>query len=184
MTRQIQNMVFFALLALGSYAIYKYYFDPIKTIKDKPFTKGYSVENVELKITDANGNLTAKFKSPNLTRYTDSPILFIQMPLFWIYKNNQAQWLISSKKAEFNTIEQKVNLIEDVLAKTIDKTSSIQFKTPSLQVFLKESKAFTDAGIILNHDQYEQSGQIAHFDLENETLEVNNNVKAVYKPIN
>lgn len=182
MTRQMQNMLFFFILALLSYAVYKYYFDPITINKDKPFTKGYSVENVELKITDEKGQLSAKFKSPSLVRYTDSPLLFIKTPLFWTYKDNQEHWLIRSKKAEFNTDTQEVSLIDDVIAKTING-SETRFKTPSLLVKLKDSSAFTDAGISLQQKQFNMSGQIAHFDLKNEILEVNKNVKAIYKPI-
>jgi len=183
MTRQMQNMLFFFVLALLSYAVYKYYFDPLELKSDKPFTKGYSVENVELKITDTQGHLSAKFKSPNLIRYTDSPLLFIDSPLFWTFKNNQEHWLIQSKKAEFNTDTQEVSLIDEVRAKTINDSSETQFKTPSLLVKLKDSSAFTDAGISLQQQQFNMSGQIAHFDLKNEILEVNKNVKAIYKPI-
>ena len=183
MTRQIQNMLFFFVLALLSYAVYKYYFDPLELKHDKPFTKGYSIENVELKITDANGHLSAKFKSPNLVRYTDSPLLFIETPLFWTYNDNHEHWLIESKKAEFNTDTNEVSLIDNVIAKTINDSSETRFKTPSLLVKLKDSSAFTDAGISLQKKQFNMSGQIAQFDLKNETLEVNNNVKAIYKPI-
>ena len=183
MTRQIQNMLFFFILALLSYALYKYYFDPLIITKDKPFTKGYSVENVELKITDEKGQLSAKFKSPNLVRYTDSPLLFIETPLFWTYNDNQEHWLIQSEKAEFNTDTNEVSLIDNVIAKTINDSSETRFKTASLLVKLEDSSAFTDAGISLQQKQFKMSGQIAHFDLKNEILEVNNNVKAIYKPI-
>lgn len=183
MTKQMQNMLFFFVLALISFAVYKYYFDPIIINKDKPFTKGYSIENVELKITDERGQLSAKFQSPNLIRYTDSPLLFIHTPLFWTYKNNQEHWLIQSEKAEFNTDTDEVSLIKDVIAKTINDSSETRFTTPSLLVKLKDSTAFTDAGVSLQQKQFNMSGQIAQFDLKNETLEVNNHVKAIYKPI-
>ena len=135
-----------------------------------------------MKITDEKGQLSAKFKSPHLIRYTDSPLLFIQTPLFWTYNNNQEHWLIQSKKAEFNTNTQEVSLINEVFAKTING-SETQFKTPYLLVKLKDSSAFTDAGIFLQQNQFNLSGQIAQFDLKNETLEVRKNVKAIYKPI-
>ena len=184
MSRQITQIVFFSILALLSYALWKYYFDTAEIIQDKPFTKGYSVENIELRITDEAGKLTAKFKSPSLTRYTDSPIVFIDEPLFWMYKNGTEHWLIQSNKAEFNTTTDEVNIYGDLIAKTIHSQAPMSFSANNLVVNLNSKLAHTKDGISLNQQQFTMTGQIAQFDLNNETLEVNNNVKAIYKTIN
>lgn len=184
MGRQSQHVIVFSILALLSFAIWKYYFDHEIIPVDKPFTKGYSVDNLELKITDETGALTAKFKSPKLIRYTDNPIVHIDKPLFWTYEEGKQHWSIVSKKAEYNSDTLQVNLLEDLKGQTVNDESQMMFKAENLMVDLKSKIAKTSDGIELNQKQLLMTGQIAEFDLKNETLEVNNNVKAIYKTNN
>ena len=169
------------MLALISYAVYKYYFDRLEIIEDKPFTKGYSVENIELKITDEKGQLSAKFKAPNIISYTDSPIINISTPLFWTYKKGVQQWVLKSNKAEYNSSESTVLLSEKVMAQTIGKDNDSNFEANNLLVNLTTNMATTNDGIKFKQDLFNMTGQIATFNLEKEILEVNNNIKAVYK---
>lgn len=181
MTKQTQQIILFALFALVSYGIWKYFFDREKLIQDKPFTKGYSVENVELKITDESGQLTARFISPNLTRYTDSPVLHINEPLFWTYHDGTEHWLLESQKAEYNTDKEEVDFSDKLMAHTVNVEHPTYFETNSLLLDLKNKNAYTDDGVVFKQNQMIMTGQIAQFDLTHETLEVNKNVKAVYK---
>ena len=181
MTNQSQNIVLFSLMALISYGLWKYYFDREQTVADKPFTKGYSVENIELKITDESGKLTAKFKSPNLIRYTDSPIVHIKNPLFWMYSDGTEQWQMQSDKAEYNAEINEVGLYENLKALSSNDNDNLTFEAKNLLVNLKNKSAHTSDGIRIKQQQFIMTGQNANFDLNNETLEVNNNVKAVYK---
>jgi LPS export ABC transporter protein LptC len=181
MSKQSQHILFFLTIAFLSYGIWKYYFDREKSIEDKPFTKGYSVENIELRITDESGNLSAKFKSPSLVRYTDSPIIHIKNPLFWVYKDGSEQWFMQSDKAEYNAEANKVGLYENLIAQSSDLDDVTSFEANNLLVNLNNKKAHTNDGMRLLQQQFVMTGEIAHFDLKNEILEVNNNVKAVYK---
>jgi LPS export ABC transporter protein LptC len=166
---------------MSSYGIWKYYFDREKQEADKPFTKGYSVENIELRITNEKGKLTAKFKSPSLIRYTDSPILHIKTPLFWLYKEGKQQWKMESDKAEYNAESNEIGLYDNLLAQSVNIDKQTSFKAKNLLLNLNNKKAHTADGVRIKQQQFVMTGQNAHFDLENELLEVNNNVKAVYK---
>lgn len=181
MTKQTQQIVIFALFALVSYGVWKYFFDREKFIQDKPFTKGYSVENVELKITDESGQLTARFISPNLTRYTDSPVLHINDPLFWTYHEGKEHWLIKSTKAEYNTEKEEMAFSEKLLAQTVDVEQPTSFEANSLLLNLNNKIATTNDGVKFKQNNMIMTGQIAKFDLIQETLEVNTNVKAIFK---
>ncbi len=181
MTKQTQQIVIFSLFALVSYGVWKYFFDREKFIQDKPFTKGYSVENVELKITDESGQLTARFTSPNLTRYTDSPVLHINEPLFWTYHEGKEHWLLESQKAEYNTEEEEIDFSEKLMAHTVGIEQPTSFEANSLLLDLKNKIATTDDGVVFKQNNMIMTGQIAKFDLTQETLEVNKNVKAIYK---
>jgi LPS export ABC transporter protein LptC len=183
MTQQIKQILFFTLLTLLSYAVIKYFFSYEKPIADKPFTKGYSIENIEMKITDDEGLLTAEFKAPTIIRYTDDPKLFINKPLFWLFNNGEKNWVIQSNKAEYNAESENVTLIGDLIAKSTLGDSFKQFEAKNLTISLKDKIAKTEDGISLKQQQFTMTGQIANFDLKNDILEVNTNVKAIYKPI-
>lgn len=180
MTRQQQQIILFTILALISYVIWQRYFNAEEMTLDKPFTKGYSIENIEMRITDEKGYLTAKFESPNLTRYTDNSIIHIEKPLFWTYSDGKQHWFMESGKAEYNAENDEVNFIDKLSAKTINQNPNTYFEAENLLVNLKTKKANTSDGISFKQQQLSMTGQIAQIDLKNETLEVNNNVKAVY----
>lgn len=184
MTRQIQQIIIFSILALASYGVWKYFFDREKIIQDKPFTKGYSIENVELKITDELGKLTAKFTSPNLTRYTDTPILHITAPLFWTYKEGKEHWLLESKSANYDTEKNEVDFLNKLSAQTVNDETQLKFVANSLLLDLNNKNASTKDGVSFIQQNMTMTGQVAKFDLEKETLEVSENVKAIYKPRN
>ena len=145
MSKQAQHILLFAILALISYAIWKYYFDHEIVEADKPFTKGYSVDNIELKITDETGALTAMFKSPKLIRYTDNPIVHIDKPLFWTYENGKQHWSIVSENAEYNSDTLQVGLYENLKAQTVNDESQMLFEAENLMVDLKSKIAKTSA---------------------------------------
>jgi len=183
-SKQAQQLIIFGVLALLTYGIWNYYFNhEIKEVT-KPFTKGYSVKNIELKITDDSGMMTALFKSPELIRYTDSPIIHITNPLFWTYEKGKQHWTFKSDKAEYNPEAQQVGLYDNLIAKTVDENSQMMFSAKNLSVDLNTKKAITSDGILMQQKKYKMTGQIAKFDLQNEILEVNNNVKASYKAKN
>jgi len=184
MSKQLQQIIVFSLLALMSYAIWEYYFDVEDFVQDKPFTKGYSVENIELRITDETGNLTAKFNSPSLIRYTDSPIVHISSPMLLLYDDGKKHWLIESDKAEYDSNLDMVGLYDNLKAKTVNDNSEMLFTAKNLLVNLKTKIATTSDGILLQQQQLTMAGQVATFDLKNEILEVNNDIKAIYKSLN
>lgn len=181
MSQQIRQIIIFSAIALFIYGVWQYFFNKEELIQDKPFTKGYSIENLELKITDDLGKLTGKFISPSLVRYTDSTIMHINKPLFWTYKDGVKHWEVKSNIAEFNPAKNEINFLEELVAKTINDDSITEFTANSLLIDLKNNLASTKDGIYLKQQNFAMTGQIAQFNLKNETLEVNNNVKAVYK---
>lgn len=183
MTSQTRHILLFAVLVLLSFALWRYYFYQEKIIVDKPFTKGYSVENIELRITDESGAMSAKFKSPSLISYTDSPVVHIDSPKFWTYNNGIQQWEITSEKALYDTSLDEVVLEKDLIAKTINTDAPTSFEAKNLTIDLNTKLAHTEDGISLQKQQFNMQGQIAKIDLNNEILEVNKNVKAIYKAI-
>jgi LPS export ABC transporter protein LptC len=183
MTAQNKQIIQFAVIALVIYAVWSYYFNREEIKKDKPFTKGYSVEQIEMRMTNEDGELSTKFKSPSLIRYTDSPVLFIDSPIVWTYENNKEHWLIKANKAELNTQTNKVELLDSVNAHSLDEKEPMVFITENLILDLSSKKAQTSDGISIQQAQSSMQGQIAHIDLKNKIIEVNNNVKAVYKSI-
>ena len=180
MTRHTLQIIIFFVLALVSFGVWKYYFDIPEVEVSNPFTKGYSIKNVELKIIDETGNITAKFKSPDLIKYTDSPVVLINTPLFWTYNNGKEQWLMKSDKAEYNAESAEVKLIDNFVARLVKDTSHTTIKANNLLVNINTKKAYTSDGMVFKQRQITMTGQDAHFDLKNEILEVNKNVKAVY----
>jgi|GEM_PF-1786625 len=181
MTRQVQQIILFSILALVSYSVWKYFFDREKTIQDKPFTKGYSIENVELKITDELGKLTAKFTSPNLTRFTDTPVLNIETPLFWTYKEGKEHWKLESISANYDTDKNEVDFTNKLKAQTVNDETPTKFVANNLLLDLNNKKANTKDGVNFIQQNMSMTGQIAKFDLDKETLEVSEDVKAIYK---
>ncbi|MCF6287773.1 MAG: LPS export ABC transporter periplasmic protein LptC [Proteobacteria bacterium] len=183
MTTQIRHIILFAIIALFSFAVWRYFVYQEETATDKPFTKGYSIADMELRITDATGAMSAKFISPDLIRYTDSPIIHIATPQFWTYNNGKEQWLITATNAEFNTILDEVHLQNNLLAKTIDADPLISFTAKNLIVNLATKFAHTDDEVFFKQQQLSMRGQSAKIDLNNKILEVNKNVKAIYKTV-
>ena len=171
----------FSLLALLSFAFWRYFIFQEDLKVDKPFTKGYSVENLELRITNDEGEMSAKFISPNLIRYTDSPEVEISKPKFWTYNLGDKQWLITSNSAKYNTKTNKVVLNEELMAKTINANTPTSFEADNLLVDLNTKLATTRDGILLKQQLLNMQGQVAKIDLNKQILEVNKNVKAVYK---
>jgi LPS export ABC transporter protein LptC len=180
MTRQTLQIIVFAVLAILSFGIWKYFFDVPEVEPIKPFTKGYSVKNVELKIIDETGKITAKFKSPDLIKYTDSPIVLINTPLFWTYDNGEEHWVMKSDKAEYNADLAEVNLIGNFVGRLVEGAPFTIIKANNLLVNIDTKQAFTNDGIVFRQRQITMKGQNAHFDLKNEILEVNKDVRAVY----
>jgi LPS export ABC transporter protein LptC len=181
MTRQIQQIILFALLAISSYGVWKYYFDKETVTADKPFTKGYSVKNIEMKITDEFGKLTAKFKSPSLIRYTDSPIVFMYSPILWTFKDGKEHWVIKSNKAEYNADLNEVGMYDNLVAQTVNDSTETIFNADNMLLNLVTNQAHSTNGVTFKQQQFIMTGQDAQFDLKNEILEVNKNVKAIYK---
>ena len=132
MTKQTKQIYFFLLLAIISYSVWKIFFDQEIVVKDKPFTKGYSVDNLELRITDEEGNLSAKFNSPSLIRYTDSEQVLIKSPELLTFENGQQNWQFNSIKAIYNHKIDKVSLIDDVTAVNKNEKSKINFTSNDL----------------------------------------------------
>jgi len=183
MTAQNKQIILFAVIALLTYAVWSKYFNREEVKKDKPFTKGYSVENIEMRMTNQLGELSAKFKSPSLIRYTDSPVLYIDTPVLWTYDNNVQQWQLNANKAELNTESNKVKLMDEVNAHTLNELEPMVIITESLILDLDSKKAHTTTGISMQQAQLSMRGQAADIDLKNKIIEVKNNVKAIYKSI-
>ncbi len=184
MSKQIPNIILFSLLALGSYAVIKYFFDEEEKIQDQPFTKGYAIEDLEMRITDKNGQFSAVFQSPSLVRYTDNPLIYVEKPLFWLYTKGKKSWQVVADKAQYNVDDESINFIEKVKAQSLNKKTQSELLAKDLLINLKNKIATTQNGIQLRQANLTMRGQKAQFDLQNNILEVNNNVKAVYKTKN
>lgn len=181
MSKQSVQIIIFFILALFSYAVWKIFIFKEIEVKDKPFTKGYSIDNLELRITDEKGHISARFISPSLLRYTDSDIVLIKSPKLWTYEQGEQNWNFSSKQAEYNHKQNRVNLIEQVKATNLNSDSKINFTSNDLNLDLVNKLATTDNGIKVEKEQMSMSGEQADFDFKNDKIEVKNNVKVIYK---
>lgn len=181
MTRQFKQILIFSILALSSYAVWKIFVFEEEVIEDKPFTKGYSVDNLELRITDDNGKMSAKFNSPSLIRYTDSDVVMIKSPILWTYEEGNQNWQFKSKIAEYNHKLNQIKLIEKVKATSLNDDSIIKFTSNDLSIDLHEKSAQTQRGISVVKELFSMTGNIANFNFKNKNLEVRNNVKVIYK---
>lgn len=184
MRQQTKHILFFLVGALLSYAVWKFFFDREPVIQDKPFTKGYSVDQFELEITDEHGEFVAKFISPNLTRYTNSDTVLIDSPNFWTYENNSEGWFFESDSAEYDYKNEQVKLIDNVMAKSLDEIETIELNASDMMVNLSTKIAQTENGVLIQKDTLNLKGQKALFDLTNNQLTVNENVQVVYKSSN
>lgn len=182
MSGQKKHILLFCIVSLVVYSSWHIFFVTEKTEVNKPFTKGYSVENIELRITDESGKLAGKFNSPGLVRYTDSDIIHIKKPEFWTYNNGKINWKIDSNSAEFNSNKNEVDFKEKLVAVSLSESPKQQFTSNSLKVLLDKHVAVTNSGIIFKQDSAVMSGINATLDLKKQIIEVNNDVKAVYKP--
>lgn len=181
MSQQLRHILFFLFAGFLTYSVWKYYFDREPEVQDKPFTKGYSVENLELQVTDENGDFVAKFVSPNLMRYTDSDTVHVEKPRMYAYSNQQESWQFDSLKADYDHKRNTVKMMQDVSVKQLNSAKQIQLKFQNLLVDLHEKKAETDSGVELEKETFNMVGERAWFDFINEKIEVKGNVKVVYK---
>lgn len=98
--RWIQLAVF-ALLALLSYGIYDRFFGQVSDIQYEPFTKGYSLEGVIMKTSDADGRIISTIESPAIVHYADTEISMITEPKYTLHQPN-GDWIFQSIKGEIN----------------------------------------------------------------------------------
>ena len=181
MTKQTKQILIFFIFAVLSYAVWKIYIYQEPIVEDKPFTKGYSVDSLELRITDEDGKISAKFISPSLISYTDNDLVFIETPELWTYEEGKQNWQFNSKHAEYNHKQDKIMLKEQVKAMSLSEDSKINFSSKDLRIDLKNKHAETENGIIVKKELFSMTGDKADFDFKNDKIEVKNNVKVIYK---
>ncbi len=112
------QLIVFALLALLSYGVYERFFGQASDIQYEPFTKGYSLEGVILKTSDADGRIISTIESPAIVHYADTEISVVTEPKYTLHQPN-GDWIFQSKKGEISADQSelyfpgKVNLLLD-----------------------------------------------------------------------
>ena len=109
------------------------------------------------------------------------PLIFIEKPLLWTYVTGNEQWKIEANKGEYDAESNQIKLIDSLQAQLQNSETNRKFNAQDLMINLENKHAFTDNGITISENQFKLSGQIAKLDLSTNLIEVNKNVKAIYK---
>jgi LPS export ABC transporter protein LptC len=128
----------FVLLALFSYGVYDRYFSQSTNIEYEPFTKGYSLEGVVMKTSDAEGHIVSTIESPAIVHYADTEVSVITKPKYTLHQQN-GDWVFTSDEGEISPDQSelyfagKVDLLLD--SKKQDKVS---IETSDLRVNVED----------------------------------------------
>ena len=104
----------FALLALGSYAVYETWHSEDNGVAYEPFTKGYSIEGVVIRNSDENGHIVSTIQAPSVIHYADSGVTVINQPTYRMHQAS-GDWLFSSATGEINQAQTQLYFPDDVM---------------------------------------------------------------------
>ena len=137
-----KSLLLFAVLAIGSYALYEYQFAKKSEWQFKPFTKGYALFDSQIQITDEQGKIHTSIQSPEIIFYADSEITKIKQPAV-IFKSGDSEWQIDSEHAELNSDQTELFFPQDVAMKSLGLEENSTINTSALTVFPEKQVANT-----------------------------------------
>ncbi|MFC3193568.1 LPS export ABC transporter periplasmic protein LptC [Marinicella sediminis] len=166
---RLRQLILFAVMALGSYAIFDMYHSKEDAFSYEPFTKGYSIEGVIIRNSDESGRIVSTIQAPSVIHYADSGMTLINQPRYRMHQAD-GDWLFSSESGEINEAQtelffpQAVTLeLEDVttdrvLIETSELTINLKQKTGTSQQKLKVTQpgaVLQGVGSVIKFEQQE-----------------------------
>ena len=128
----------FALLALGSYAVYETWHSDDSGYAYEPFTKGYSIEGVVIRNSDQEGHIVSTITAPSVIHYADSGRTVINQPSYRMHQEG-GDWLFSSASGEINQAQTEMFFPEAVLLELdVATEDKVSVKTSQLTVDLEQ----------------------------------------------
>jgi LPS export ABC transporter protein LptC len=135
---RIRQLMVFALLALGSYAVYETWHSDDSGYAYEPFTKGYSIEGVVIRNSDQEGHIVSTITAPSVIHYADSGRTVINQPSYRMHQEG-GDWLFSSASGEINQAQTEMFFPEAVLLELdVAAEDKVSVKTSQLTVDLEQ----------------------------------------------
>ena len=179
------TLIFFAVLALISYAVWQRYFK-VEDNKDiEPFTKGYALEGVQMDITNEQGVITTKISAPSMVYYEDQSVLHMIEPQVVVLSEIEDDWKFTAPKGEYHENDKTLLFVErvDVVSMPkIETASPISIRTSGLSVSPESKTATTEDDISIDQATMHMTGNGALINLNQQEFRIKRNVKAEFNP--
>jgi LPS export ABC transporter protein LptC len=153
---RIRQLMVFALLALGSYAVYETWHSEDSGFTYEPFTKGYSIEGVVIRNSDEDGRIVSTITAPSVIHYADSGRTVINQPSYRMHQE-AGDWVFSSATGEINQSQTQLYFPNEVLLELdVAEQDKVSVNTSELTVNLDqqtgsspEKLTVTQPGVLL-----------------------------------
>lgn len=106
--RQIQRVVFFAMLAGLAYVLWARYREKPAPVQPDAFTRGYAATGVMGKISNAQGEFVVRFQADELIQYDHSDNIEIRRPTVWFHDKKTPQWQFQAVSGRFDRRGQRL----------------------------------------------------------------------------
>lgn len=181
-TARIKQLLIFMLMALLTYSVWQFSFVEVEESKFKPFTKGYSVSDVLLEITDENGQITTVINSPLLLHYADTEITEISKPQVVIKAADGKKWIFESDKGQYIDSRFELFFPGDVVVQNdaLDIEKKITLNTSALTVNTENQTAQSEAFIEIKQNNMFFNGVGSFINFSIQEIEVKSNVHAEF----
>jgi len=178
---RLTQLLVFALLALVSYVIYEKYYVADSTVMYEPFTKGYSLEGVELKISNEAGEISSTIVAPSIIHYADSEVTVINEPVYTMHEDN-GDWIFYSKSGEINADQTSLFFPGDVnLYLDKEEKEKIAINTSELTVNFTQKTGATNQNMALEKLGFLLTGVGAVINFTDQEVEMKKEIYAEFE---
>lgn len=181
-TARLKQLLIFMLIAVLSYFVWQFAFVEIEESKFKPFTKGYSVSDVLLEITDESGQITTVINSPLLLYYADTEITEITKPQVVLKGSDGKSWMFESDKGRYIDSQFELFFPGDVVVQNdaLNIENKITLNTSALTVDTENHTAQSEAFIGIKQNNMFFNGVGSFINFSTQEIEVKSNVHAEF----
>ncbi len=154
-------------------------------IENTPESNSYSLQQFSLTVMNAQGVKTYTIEGDELIQDEVSGESAMTNPSSIIYRNQNKEWKIDSRKGFINNDQSHITLSDQVHAERYGERQNqqnIKIDTMSLEIFLDENRIVSDEKVIITHDSGKLSGTGMVADLKSNTIKLNADVKGFYAP--
>ena len=167
----LKSVLIFAVLAAGSYGLYEYKFSDDSAWEFKPFTKGYSLFDSEIQITDEEGQIHTTISSLEIIFYADSEETKIKKPQI-TYQAGNSRWHLDSESALINATQSEINFPQKVFLNSLNPENKTEIITRALTLYPETKMAKTQAELSMVSDYMSMTGKGSVIDLTKQQIEV------------